>query len=153
MSPIGAERYAYPIEPACAAERYVFTLPVTIDTRARADARPVEIVPSAAIVARVGAIVAERLRGDLSVAAIARALKMSPRTLQRRLGASSTRLSDVVDRARRDRALADLRAGATAAEITYALGFSETRAFFRAFRRWTGTTPEAWRTRSRRDGS
>ena len=31
-------------------------------------------------------------------------------------------------------------------KIAYLLGYSELRAFDRAFRRWTGKTPVAWRT-------
>ncbi len=37
-------------------------------------------------------------------------------------------------------------------EIAAALGYSEASAFTRAFRRWSGETPKAWRTRHRGDG-
>src|SRR4051794_39728771 len=36
------------------------------------------------------------------------------------------------------------------AEISAALEFSEPAAFTRAFRRWSGTTPSAWRKKHRR---
>ena len=32
-------------------------------------------------------------------------------------------------------------------EVAFLAGFSEPRAFYRAFRRWTGTTPGQWRVR------
>jgi AraC-like DNA-binding protein len=52
---------------------------------------------------------------------------------------------------RRERALAYLAANLPIGEVSYLLGFSEPRAFHRAFRRWTGETPQAWRAaRARR---
>ena len=36
----------------------------------------------------------------------------------------------------------------TIAEVTYLLGYSEPTAFHRAFRRWHGTTPQAFRAQA-----
>ena len=80
-----------------------------------------------------------------SPAGVARALNMSTRTLQRRLYEASQTLSAVVDEVRRDTAFERLLAGVPIAKVSVLLGFSESRAFFRAFRRWTGTTPRRWR--------
>ncbi|MEL6104079.1 MAG: AraC family transcriptional regulator, partial [Pseudomonadota bacterium] len=33
----------------------------------------------------------------------------------------------------------------SAAEVSFLLGFEDPNSFFRAFRRWTDMTPEAWR--------
>jgi AraC-like DNA-binding protein len=60
-----------------------------------------------------------------------------------RLDGSTTRLSDVVDDLRRARALEYLRAGKTIAEVAGLVGFADPSALFRAYRRWTGTTPGA----------
>jgi AraC-like DNA-binding protein len=50
---------------------------------------------------------------------------------------------------RRERALAYLAAGdVSLAEVSWLLGFSEQSAFARAFRRWTGVPPSAWRRRA-----
>jgi AraC-like DNA-binding protein len=92
------------------------------------------------------AAIAERLcDGELGLAALARARKQSARTLQRRLAEEGTTLSALVDEVRRERGLAYLAANLPIAEVSYLLGFSEPRAFHRAFRRWTGETPQAWR--------
>jgi AraC-like DNA-binding protein len=81
-------------------------------------------------------------RGDVHVAATAASLALSVRTLQRRLGELGMPYSSLVDEARRDIAL-QLVGRRTTGELTRLLGFSNQGAFFRAFRRWTGTTPRA----------
>ena len=76
---------------------------------------------------------------------------MSPRTLQRRLGAEGTSFQDVVDSVREELAriyMADTARKYTVGELAYLLGFSEISAFTRAFKRWTGLTPTQWRDRS-----
>ncbi len=35
------------------------------------------------------------------------------------------------------------------AEVSFLLGFEDPNSLFRAFHRWTGTTPEAWRAETR----
>jgi AraC-like DNA-binding protein len=81
----------------------------------------------------------------LSLGTIARVLGSTERTLQRRLSQSGTSFRRLVDEVRESRARALLRAGTSIAEICLLLGYTEETAFFRAFKRWTGTTPEAWR--------
>ncbi|RRS06254.1 AraC family transcriptional regulator [Aquabacterium soli] len=73
-------------------------------------------------------------------------LGLSTRSLQRRLAEQGTSYRDVLQQARHALALAHLRAGVySVSEIAYLLGFAELSAFTRAFRRWTGVTPSAWR--------
>jgi AraC-like DNA-binding protein len=100
--------------------------------------------------------VAERLRpriaarlpeGEPALSALARELQMSARTLQRRLRAEGVALRALVDEVRRAQALEWLGRGASIGEVSFLVGYSEPRAFHRAFRRWTGATPEAWRRR------
>lgn len=83
--------------------------------------------------------------GEITLDSLARGLKQSARTLQRRLADEGTSLSALVESVRRERAFAYLAANLPIAEVSYLLGFSEPRAFHRAFRRWTGETPQAWR--------
>jgi len=83
---------------------------------------------------------------DLATAAAA--LGMSERMLQHRLQACGTCFRDGVDAARRELAQRHLRdASLSMGDISLKLGFSEQSAFQRAFRRWHGTTPLAWRRR------
>ncbi len=83
---------------------------------------------------------------ESSMSEIARSLSMSARTLQRKLAAEGTSFRDVCDVTRHKTALYLLRQGElSTSEIAFALGFSEPAAFHRAFRRWTGQTPQAYR--------
>ncbi|WP_437956187.1 AraC family transcriptional regulator [Sorangium sp. So ce119] len=102
-----------------------------------------------ALADRVRALLAERLREGADLGALAARLRMSPRTLQRRLGDEGTSLHALLDEVRRGRAAALLEAGMAIGEVAYLLGYSEPSAFHRAFRRWTGETPEAFRARVR----
>lgn len=84
--------------------------------------------------------------GDALAGAVARALGTSERTMQRRLRQAGTSLREVVDAVRRDTALTQLgRPEATVTDIAFMLGFSDLSAFSRAFRRWTGASPSAYR--------
>lgn len=83
--------------------------------------------------------------GVPSVEAIAARLELSPRTLQRRLHDEGSSLRKLVDALRHELALRHLAGGVSIAEVSFLLGFSEPSAFHRAFRRWTGSTPRAWR--------
>jgi AraC-like DNA-binding protein len=81
---------------------------------------------------------------------VAKRLHVSTRTLKRRLAEHSTTFSDVVDRVRhRDALVLLLDARLPIDEIASRLGYSDTANFTRAFKRWTGTTPAAHRTRER----
>ncbi len=102
-----------------------------------------------ALQARARAAIAAALPGrEPTLAAVARAIGTSPRTLQRRLGEEGARFAGIVDAVRRERAEAYLRAGdVSIAEVSWLLGFAEQSAFTRAFRRWTGVAPTGWRLR------
>lgn len=91
--------------------------------------------------------VAEHLgHGDASVATVARSLGLGVRTLQRRLREEAVCYQDVVDSVRHHRALELLLdADLPVAAISDRLGFSDPRAFRRAFARWTGISPDRYR--------
>ena len=99
------------------------------------------------VVARVRQRVAQRLSaGRIDIADIAGELGMTTRTLQRRLAAEESRFADLVDAVRRESALRALDEGThSLAEVAFLVGFSDQSAFQRAFRRWTGSPPGAFR--------
>lgn len=94
--------------------------------------------------------ICEELRGGQpSVAAVAARLHVSGRTLQRRLESAGASFHELVDTLRRELALRHLADPRTSlSEVSFLLGFSEPRAFHRAFKRWMGTTPGAWREKA-----
>lgn len=78
--------------------------------------------------------------------AVARRLGVSPRTLQRRLADESTSFAKVLDETRRQLALS-LIADPTISisDISRRVGYADLFAFNKAFRRWTGRSPSAFR--------
>jgi AraC-like DNA-binding protein len=81
------------------------------------------------------------------VEVIASRLGTSPRTLQRRLREEEqTSHKQLLDEIRHALALRYLDTeGLSIGEAAFLLGFSEPSAFHRAFKRWTGATPGAYR--------
>ncbi|HVV88176.1 MAG TPA: AraC family transcriptional regulator [Kofleriaceae bacterium] len=80
--------------------------------------------------------------GEPAIAAIARKLHMSPRSLQRRLRDEGTSFAASLSAVRHELALRYLHDRRIAiAEVGFLLGFVDVSSFYRAFRRWTGLTP------------
>lgn len=88
--------------------------------------------------------------GATDQAAVARALGTSSRSLQRGLQALGTSFSEQLDAVRRSRSLQLLRdPELSVREVAFLLGYSDPRAFYRSFRRWTGHTPAEHRREAR----
>jgi AraC-like DNA-binding protein len=78
--------------------------------------------------------------------AVARQLGMSARTLQRRLREEDTTFAAVLSEFRQDMARPLLRDGRLAvSEVAFLLGYEDPSSFQRAFRRWSGRSPRAFR--------
>ena len=81
-----------------------------------------------------------------SLMRVAGALRMPPRTLQRRLAAEGTSLHREIEEVRKAMAMAALRDRSMVIDdVAFLLGYSEPSTFFRSFKRWTGTTPRHFR--------
>jgi AraC-like DNA-binding protein len=79
---------------------------------------------------------------------VARELGMSPRTLQRRLGASAITFQELLSCARRNIARQYLsRPVVEFHDAAFLLGFGDVNSFFRAFQAWEGVSPSEWRAR------
>lgn len=72
---------------------------------------------------------------------IARRLGMSSRSLQRALRSESLSFSTLLENVRREGASFHLAQGRTVTEVAVLLGYSDARAFRRAYRRWHGRSP------------
>lgn len=88
--------------------------------------------------------------GDLSIERVSEHLALGPRTLQRRLAEKGLSFRDVRAQVIRARACSLLRETSLSVNgIANALGYAEPNSFRRAFRSWTGQTPQAYRAGAR----
>ena len=92
----------------------------------------------------------DRVRHNLvhmpELADVAADLDVHPQTLRRRLTAEGTTFKDIKNQLRRDTALYFLgKKSLSIEEIAHRAGFSESSAFIRAFKGWTGVTPYSYR--------
>jgi AraC-like DNA-binding protein len=102
---------------------------------------------SAQLSDRVRQLIGARMGLDrIGIGSVANALGLSPRSLQRGLAAEGTSLRDLVREHRRRLAEQRLLSGSSShALIAQAIGYSDQTVFWRAFKRWSGDTPTAFR--------
>ncbi len=92
------------------------------------------------------AIVRQMATGEPSIDGVAALLGTSGRTLQRRLADGKTTFRSLTDQVRQSAAELYLEGSKRPlTEVAFLLGYSDLRAFVRAYRRWTGRTPGAAR--------
>jgi AraC-like DNA-binding protein len=85
-------------------------------------------------------------RGRFDVESVSERMGMGSRTLQRSLAAGGTSHRAIVEETRKEFALHYLaETRVPIKEIASLLGYTELRAFYRAFERWTGLPPAAYR--------
>ncbi|MDD9943648.1 MAG: AraC family transcriptional regulator ligand-binding domain-containing protein [Myxococcales bacterium] len=98
---------------------------------------------------RVQATIERQLREqrDVSAFTVSQSLRMNSRTLRRRLQQEGTTFVFELDRIRHKLSLEYVSDTQWSfAEVSYRLGFSHVESFYRAFKRWTGTTPRRHRS-------
>jgi AraC-like DNA-binding protein len=107
----------------------------------------VRAAPRASIVERVEDYVRGALAsGACSIEHCARKLDTSVRTLQANLGDHGLKFSDILERQRIELARSHLgRERLSLDEVAAQLGYAEQSSFGRAFKRWTGVTPQQYR--------
>jgi AraC-like DNA-binding protein len=78
---------------------------------------------------------------------VARELRISARTLQRRLGEDRATFQQLTEEARRELARHYLlHSSLELNETAYLLGYEDSNSFFRAFHKWEGTSPGQWKS-------
>jgi AraC-like DNA-binding protein len=98
---------------------------------------------------RVRKAIDAELEQGAALDVVAQRLRMSPNSLRSRLRQHGTTYSSLLDNLRREhakRALRQTQLGIS--ELAHSLGFAHPPAFHRAFRRWFGMTPNAFREAS-----
>lgn len=94
------------------------------------------------------------LQGECNQMRVAAALGISNRTLVRKLGIAGTSYQQLLEGVRFSASRTLLRETNLAfADIAEALGYNEASSFTRAFQRWTGMSPSAWRKSKRNRAS
>ena len=87
---------------------------------------------------------------ELGLATVAGWVGISPQSLQRKLRASGTTLTNVVRELKKDQAIENLlRTDLSIGDIAAVLGFINPTSFTRAFKNWTGLPPREYRKQYR----
>jgi AraC-like DNA-binding protein len=121
--------------------------PVSLDLmRALCERSLRELGLDQGLVERVRRVLVRDSGGLHSLKEVADRMRLTPRTLTRRLAAQGASFSSVVERVRHDQALVLLRSfELSIEEIARRLDYASASTFVRAFRSWTGRTPAAYR--------
>jgi AraC-like DNA-binding protein len=102
------------------------------------------------VAARVRALLSEPSEGYPDLEAVAWRLHLSVRTLKRRLQERGLSFLELLDEARKRDSERLLGNRALAIhEVAGRMGYSDPASFTRAFRKWTGQSPKAWREHRR----
>lgn len=105
-----------------------------------------ELKLSTGLAGKVREIFLAGMGQPMSLELVAGRLKMSSRTLRRKLEQEGTSFRELIDELRAHAAIKYVRdTDLTIEDIAFALGFSDAAAFRHAFRRWTKSAPHEYR--------
>jgi len=132
-------------QPTISSDRVVFRLLSGYLDRVKASSRT-------SLVQRVEDYIRGSLpSGTCTIGRCAKRLGLSERTLQEHLGEHRVRFSEILEQQRINLAKGYLRRpDLSLDEIAFRLGYSEQSAFGRAFKRWTGSTPQKYQLHAAR---
>ncbi|MBU1169513.1 MAG: AraC family transcriptional regulator [Proteobacteria bacterium] len=100
------------------------------------------------VTARIRQELATHLEGFPTFTQMASRINLSPRTLRRRLLDERTSYKTILSDIRRSKAMELLRTTSLSMEnVSNRLGFCEVSSFYRAFKGWTGSTPNSYRAK------
>ena len=129
--------------PSPAAEPQLLAMHETLATQRMADLERRDLVTK--VKRELGGLLEG---GEISLDAVAQRLERNPRTLRADLSQAGMNFNEIVAQYRERLARRLLaRTQEPIDQIVYLTGFSEPSAFTRAFKRWTGETPMAYRQR------
>jgi AraC-like DNA-binding protein len=103
----------------------------------------------AGVAGQVRALLPNGADGFRSLDEVAARMGVSARSLKRKLADQGAVFSDILDEERKGRALVLLASELPLETVAERVGYSDMANFARAFRRWTGATPAAFRRLSR----
>jgi AraC-like DNA-binding protein len=152
----GAPRYAFRIPRALADATLETSDPLLHSVHCKyLEVAHTGLPPLGTTTTRVRALLENDLqRGRRTAESIARTLRMSRRTLVRRLEREGTSFTEQRDELRCHRALRFVATSQLSLrEISELLGFSHVQGFHRAFKRWAGETPQRYRDAAHLDVS
>ena len=144
----GQPRNEIVLEPEYMNLPFQFHNPELLDELIKAaDNEMANIPPEDDLVGQVGYFLAQGLPlGQGSMRETAVKMGLGERTLNRRLKEQGETFMELLDTTRRELALGYLRNHQVSiSEIALLLGYSEIKSFYRAFERWTGSTPAKMR--------
>ena len=110
-----------------------------------------QALPPKAIGEQVKGVLKQLLAGRRpGIEDVSRELRLSSRTLQRRLGEEGATFQQLMQEARRELARHYLlHSSLELNETAYLLGYEDAHSFFRAFHHWEGRSPGDWRAHQR----
>lgn len=105
-----------------------------------------ELELDSSLTSQIRTLIKSDVAGDFpSFVGLAESMNYTSATLRRRLRSEGTTYQEIKDAVRRDAAIHYLsKQTMSVEEVAEKAGFSEPTSFFRAFKRWTGTSPRAY---------